>query len=103
MQWLDLYQFPLYTRGGPYWQEVIIPYSKFIFTHRGAIQDKQESFDPLFVSNIGIALMDQTNGPFHLEIAEIELIKHEGHLSLLEDHAYEKYRLPHGLYLGTEM
>ena len=40
---------------------------------------------------------------FHLEIAEIELIKHEGHLSLLEDHAYEKYRLPHGLYLGTEM
>ena len=103
LQWMDLYQFPLYTRGGPYWQEVIIPYSKFIFTHRGAIQDKQQAFDPQFVSNIGIALMDQINGPFHLEIAEIELMKHEGAIEMLEDHAYETYRMPHGLYLGQEM
>ena len=103
VHFLDLYQFPLYTRGGPYWQDVIIPYSKFILTHRGAIQDKQESLVPENVSNIGIALMDRINGPFHLELSEVELIKHEGHTALLEDHAYEKYRMPHGLYLGTEM
>ena len=103
VHFFDLYQFPLYTRGGPYWQDVIIPYSKFILTHRGAIQDKQESLVPENVSNIGIALMDRINGPFHLELSEVELIKHEGHTALLEDHAYEKYRMPHGLYLGTEM
>ena len=102
-KWMDLYQYPLYTRGGPYWQEVVIPYSKFVLTHRGALQDKQERFDAEEVTNVSIALMDRVNGPFCIEIAEIELIKHDGHTAFLENHAYEKYRLPHGLYTGTEM
>ena len=77
--------------------------SKFILTHRGSLQDKQVSFDADEVTNVGITLMDRVNGPFSLEISEIELIRQEGDLALLEDHAYEKYKMPHGLYTGTEM
>ena len=39
--WHDLWVFPLYTRGGPYWQEYRVPFSKFYFSHRGKIQDDQ--------------------------------------------------------------
>ena len=39
--WHDMWVFPLYTRGGPYWQEYRVPFSKFYFSHRGKIQDDQ--------------------------------------------------------------
>jgi NADH dehydrogenase [ubiquinone] 1 alpha subcomplex assembly factor 1 len=29
--WHDLWQFPLYTRGGPYWQTVKVPTTYFYF------------------------------------------------------------------------
>ena len=66
------------------------------FTHLRKIK-----FIILFSRPIG--LMDMVSGPFHLEIAEIGLKNLEGPLVLQEKFAYEKYRVPHGLYLGTEI
>ena len=43
--WHDMWVFPLYTRGGPYWQEYRVPFSKFYFSHRGKIQDDQVRFE----------------------------------------------------------
>ena len=39
--WNDRWHYPLYTRGGPYWQYVKIPWSKFYLGSRGTLQDKQ--------------------------------------------------------------
>ena len=39
--WNDRWHYPLYTRGGPYWQYVKIPWSKFYLGSRGVLQDKQ--------------------------------------------------------------
>ena len=39
--WNDRWHYPIYTRGGPYWQYVKIPWSKFYLGSRGVLQDKQ--------------------------------------------------------------
>jgi hypothetical protein len=44
--WDDLWHYPLYTRGGPYWQEYKIPFSKFYFAAQGKIQDEQGRDSP---------------------------------------------------------
>ncbi|QQP35125.1 putative complex I intermediate-associated protein 30 mitochondrial, partial [Caligus rogercresseyi] len=91
--WMDLYTYPLYTRGGPYWQEVKIPFSKFLFTHRSAIQDDQLPLTKKLQKayKVGITLKDQTDGPFSLEIdyigVELDNDEHQ------EVSAYESYRL----------
>ena len=101
MHWFDLHQYPIYTRGGPYWQDVIIPFSKFYLLNKGAIQDAQGRFAQHEVTNISFTLCDRINGPFRLELAQIGVEKLRGPVIALEQFAYESYRTPHKLYLGS--
>ena len=103
IHWMDLYSYPLYTRGGPYWQDVVIPFSKFFLSARGFIQDSQQTFDREKVTNVSISLMDQISGPFHLEIESIGMKKLEGPDRLREKLAYETYKLPNTLYVGSHL
>jgi len=91
--WNDRWHYPLYTRGGPYWQYVKIPWSKFYLGSRGRIQDKQHKI-PLDAGVVGmsITLMDQITGPFQLEIKDISL--HADYTEDREEFAYEMYKIP---------
>ncbi|XP_037550569.1 complex I intermediate-associated protein 30, mitochondrial [Nematolebias whitei] len=85
----DLYVYFLYTRGGPYWQDVKIPFSKFFLTHKGRIQDRQHPLALDKINTIGFTLADKADGPFQLEIDFIGVSKDYAHT---EDFAYETYQ-----------
>ncbi|CAL8111638.1 unnamed protein product [Orchesella dallaii] len=90
IMWNDVYHYVLFTRGGPYWQKVKIPFSKFIFGSKGRIQDNQIAILLNRVSNFQIAA-GKVDGPFCLEIDYIGL---ENDNTIQEEFAYEMYRIP---------
>ncbi|XP_044747090.1 complex I intermediate-associated protein 30, mitochondrial [Coccinella septempunctata] len=90
LSWNDMYHYPLYTRGGPYWQIVRIPFSKFFLSSRGRIQDKQFAIDLSKISSFSITMADKVDGPFSLEIEYIGLENDPYHR---ESFAYEMYQL----------
>lgn len=95
LTWFDMYSYTLYTHGGPYWQEVRIPFSKFYFQYKGALQDVQLP-PPLFmVSCVSITLTERVTGPFALEIDYIGLEQDHEHN---EEHAYEAYAIKEAGY-----
>ncbi|XP_034015226.1 complex I intermediate-associated protein 30, mitochondrial [Thalassophryne amazonica] len=85
----DMYNYFIYTRGGPYWQDVKIPFSKFFLTHRGRVQDGQYNLWLDKINTIGFTLGDKADGPFQLEIDFIGVTKDYAHT---EEFAYELYK-----------
>lgn len=86
-----VYSYPLFTRGGPYWQYSKIPISKFIAGAYGRITDVQYRLPDNIIQNIGITLMDKTEGNFSLEVDYIGLVKDN---NAVEDHSYEMFKVP---------
>ncbi|NWU91380.1 CIA30 protein, partial [Upupa epops] len=98
----DLYNYFMFTRGGPYWEEIKIPFSKFFLSSRGRVQDDQhpiwldKAMQPKSCSNVsltqistlGFTIGDKVNGPFQLEIDFIGVLNDRAHT---EEFAYEKY------------
>ncbi|XP_078515745.1 complex I intermediate-associated protein 30, mitochondrial [Lissotriton helveticus] len=85
----DLYNYFLFTRGGPYWEDVRIPFSKFFLSSKGRIQDGQHPVWLDKVNTVGFTLGDQVNGPFQLEIDYVGLCNDRAHT---EEFAYEVYK-----------
>ncbi|XP_006883057.1 PREDICTED: complex I intermediate-associated protein 30, mitochondrial [Elephantulus edwardii] len=82
----QLYSYFMFTRGGPYWQEVKIPFSKFFFSNQGRIRDVQFQLLLDKISSIGFTLADKVDGPFFLEIDFIGVFTDPAHR---EEFAYE--------------
>lgn len=89
----DTYGFPLYTRGGPYWQTIVIPFSKLLFSHKGFIQDDQGYLPWTDIKFIAFAIHDKVDGPFCLEIDYVALMFATFPFS--EYTSYEGYVFPH--------
>ncbi|CAN0251755.1 complex I intermediate-associated protein 30, mitochondrial [Lampetra fluviatilis] len=85
----DLYHYFLFTRGGPTWQDVKIPFSKFFLASRGRINDVQHPIQTDRVGTLGFTLGEQADGPFQLEIDFIGVYKDPAHS---EEFAYETYK-----------
>lgn len=66
--WHNTHHYVLYTRGGPYWQHVKIPFSKFAFGSKGGLNEIQGPIPDMSVTNFGITVADNKDGPFRLEI-----------------------------------
>ncbi|XP_074765656.1 complex I intermediate-associated protein 30, mitochondrial [Athene noctua] len=84
----DLYNYFMFTRGGPYWEEIKIPFSKFFLSSRGRVQDDQHPIWLDKISTLGFTIGDKIDGPFQLEIDFIGLINDRAHT---EEFAYETY------------
>jgi len=68
-----MYVAPLYTNGGPLWQEVTIPFSKMIMMHNDVATHLQENMALEKMANFRFSLNDGMDGPFQLEIDYIAL------------------------------
>jgi len=93
VQWNDIMQFPLYTRGGPYWQTTVIPFSHFFLTYCGRIQDNLEVLRVDDVVAVGFTLMDRVDGPFQLELDSIK-VRCVKNSTSCRDFPYETYKFP---------
>lgn len=84
----DTYHYFIWTRGGPYWQHVRIPFSKFFFAYKGRIQVSNKPLPRDEIGTISFTLGDKITGPFRLEIDYIGVENDPSHI---EESAYEQY------------
>lgn len=84
----DTYHYFIWTRGGPYWQHVRIPFSKFFFAYKGRVQSYNHPLPKDEVGNISFTIADKVTGPFRLEIDYIGV---EYDPTRIEETAYEQY------------
>lgn len=82
----DLFQAFLFTKGGPYWEVERVPFTKFLMTYQGYLQDEQVDFSN--IRTLGVSISDKKSGPFGLEIEYIKLVK-VGHQPIIFKH--QKY------------
>lgn len=90
VSWFVMYSYVLHTHGGPYWQVVRLPFSKFFLQSKGHIQDRQCPVPKDRINSIGITCAGVA-GPFKLEIDYIGCHVDFRHT---EKHAYEMYDIP---------
>jgi NADH dehydrogenase [ubiquinone] 1 alpha subcomplex assembly factor 1 len=91
LSYYDNYSYPLYTRGGPYWQTCRIPFSKFIYNYKSFTQDRQGYLPGWKIKFVSIALHDKIDGPFSLELDYMGL--RNEHLTFKEITPYESYKI----------
>ncbi|KAJ8963838.1 hypothetical protein NQ314_005353 [Rhamnusium bicolor] len=91
LTWNDMYHYVLFTRGGPYWQVARIPFSKFFFSSKGRVQDRQKQIPLNKITSFGITAGERYAGDFSLEIDYIGLEYDPNHT---EEFAYEMYKIP---------
>ncbi|XP_072166653.1 complex I intermediate-associated protein 30, mitochondrial-like [Diadema setosum] len=84
----DVWSYFMFTRGGPYWQDVSIPFTKFFMSSKGRVQDKQTPPDLESVTAIGLTMADAVDGEFALEIDSISVSFDATHT---EQYTYEMY------------
>jgi len=70
----DRHVYPIFTRGGPYWQTIKIPLNKFWRSRRSRTMNNQMELDLITVQHFGISCMDRAEGPYKLEIEYIALM-----------------------------
>ena len=68
-----------------------IPFSKFFFSAKGRVQDRNHQVNLNAITNFGITVADKINAPFRLELDYIGLEYDPSHT---ETSAYEEYRVP---------
>eukprot|EP01135_Chromosphaera_perkinsii_P001983 Nk52_evm30s215 gene=Nk52_evmTU30s215 len=71
----DLFQQFVYTRGGPEWEQIELPFKDFLLTYRGYLQNEQTFINLSKVQNFGLTVNDGIDGPFKLDIRQISLKK----------------------------
>ncbi|XP_071478667.1 complex I intermediate-associated protein 30, mitochondrial-like [Diadema antillarum] len=84
----DVWSYFMFTRGGPYWQDVSIPFTKFFMSSKGRVQDKQTPPDLESVTAVGLTMADAVDGEFALEIDSISVSFDATHT---EQYTYEMY------------
>lgn len=85
-RWYCGYHYVFYSRGGPYWETIKVPFSKFVYNYKGIIQDNQIPISETMVTNFGITVADRKNGPYRLEIDYVAVCQDMYHS---ENFAYE--------------
>ncbi|XP_014225983.2 complex I intermediate-associated protein 30, mitochondrial [Trichogramma pretiosum] len=85
----DTYHYFIWTRGGPYWQHIRIPFSKFFMAYKGRLQTSTTPLKQNSIGSFSLTLADKITGPFCLEIDYVGVEYDPSHI---EETAYEQYQ-----------